>query len=801
MNYWYALQSAQWFNLQWWENFWSLSSKIPPGTYILTSPLFNIFGTGVDAAILVLALFSALLLISVYCLGAMLFNRKIGLWAALLCQLIPGLYRYQLEFLLDYPLTAAVIFSFFCLALWKVRTARTRKVLKSPLNWCFAILFGLSLGFALMIKQTSLIFLFFPILAVFVINLWQRNWQKLLQFFAGLSASLFIFYPWYRTNWLLILTSGKRATLDSAIAEGDPALNTLDAWVYYLKILPYLLSWHFLIIPLIFLAVYLAKSLSKRKQNLVDNSLVPDPNLFPQPATVTPRSKWRWLAIFLIGGYLLSSLNVNKDARYLLPLLPTLSLLIAAGLHLGKQRWQYFLRWATIGLATVIMLCNLFPLGGEALTQALSPRVQHYPYTGQPYPHAEVIRELTTTSPYLQTTLGVLPSTPTINQHNFSYYGARAGFQVYGRQVGVREDEIEQDARSLDWFLTKTGDQGSVPPAQQLITQRIETGEDFQLQKSWQLPDESRLNLFHRIPASVEVTPIASSNPQVSLHQVTLPATVPPGSPVPVTYQWTGQWNELKSGLLLLSWYPVDDELQTPAWIQDHGVGMGRLHDADHPEEQTLAVIERTAMLPNAEILPGQYTLTATYLNRDTGQTYPIDTPPVILTLDPQATPIPAPELDLVTQLRIAALGLKQGQAGLEEVFAQTTRINQYDPLQDYLAQAEATLRYRLQETPNVNWAYGLALAEVLQQDAEGAIASLKQLIQLDRQNPYPYAYLAFVHLYGWNPKAAENALKPALALKPDLPELRILAAVANLLQGKVVAARSHFSVYTNSQQ
>lgn len=801
MNYWQILSNAQWLNSQWWESFWSLSSKIPPGTYILTTPFLSLFGTGVDAATLVLALFSAILLVSVYGLGVTLFNPTVGLWAALLCQLFPGLYRYQLEFLLDYPLTAVVTLSFCCLTLWKIKTDDNRQTLKSPLAWLLAVLFGLSLGLALMVKQTSLLFLLVPILSIFVINLWQRNWHKLFQFVLGISTSLVIFYPWYRTNWLLILTSGKRATLDSAIAEGDPALNTLDAWVYYLKILPYLLSWHLLIIPLIFVGLYLLKSLYNRQQNFCNHSLTLDANSSPQPATHTPTSKWQWLAIFLIGGYLLSSLNVNKDARYLLPLLPLLSLLIAVALQLGKQRWQYFLRWATIGLAIVVMLCNLFPLGGEALTTALSPKVQHYPYTGQPYPHTDVIREITATSPYLQTTLGVLPSTPTINQHNFSYYGARANFQVYGRQVGVREDEIEQDARSLDWFVTKTGDQGSTPPAQPLITQRIATGEDFQLQKSWQLPDHRQLNLFQRISPTVEVVPLANSSPPVSLRQLTLPTTVPPGHPVPVTYEWIGQWDALASGLLLLSWYPVDDQTQTPAWIQDHGIGMGRLHHANSREAQTFAVIEQTAMLPDADISPGQYTLEAIYLNRDTGQAYPLDIPPTTLTLDPDTPPTPAPELDLVTQLRVAALGLKQGQAGLEAVFAQTARINQYDPLQDYLAQAETTLRYRLQATPNVNWGYGLALAEVLQQDAEGAIASLKQLTQLDPQNPYPYAYLAFVHLYDWNPKAAENALQSALTLAPNLPELHALAAVASLLQGKVFAAKHHLASYSNSQQ
>ena len=62
--------------------------------------------------------FSAVLILSVYGLGKVLFSETVGLWAAALCQVMPGLYRYRLEFLLDYPLAAVVTLSFFFLTLW-----------------------------------------------------------------------------------------------------------------------------------------------------------------------------------------------------------------------------------------------------------------------------------------------------------------------------------------------------------------------------------------------------------------------------------------------------------------------------------------------------------------------------------------------------------------------------------------------------------------------------------------------------------------------------------------------------------
>jgi len=70
-----------------------------------------------------------------------------------------------------------------------------------------------------------------------------------------------------------------------------------------------------------------------------------------------------------------------------------------------------------------------------------------------------------------------------------------------------------------------------------------------------------------------------------------------------------------------------------------------------------------------------------------TGENYPIPVPPVTLRIDPDAVAVPAPELDLLTQLwTIAAT---QGTRGARLVFEEIA-YNQYDPIQDYLVQNPA---------------------------------------------------------------------------------------------------------------
>ncbi len=771
LTYWQILQHPQWFSGEWWTNFWMLSSKMAPLTYILTVPFLNLFGLGEDQATLVYLLFSAILLISVYGLGIKLFNRQIALWAAGLCILMPGLFRVRLDFLLDYPLTTIVTLSFWILTLWWNTGIPVKN---RPKEWLLAAIFGLCFGLGLLVKQTFIFFLFVPLAWVVISTIQQRYWERLAQLISGLGLSVLVFGPWYRINWLIILTSGKRATIDSAIAKGEPGLDTLNSWIYYWKILPYLISWPLLLVPIVGLIFYGWKRSQVKAEQKENFS-----------------TSWKWLIVFIISAYGLSSLNVNKDPRYVLPYLPEIALLLAFGLTCWTGRWAEKIRWGTISLSLLLMLLNIWSIGDFWLVQLLSPLAQRYAYLGQPFPHAEVIQEVIKTEPYLSSNIGVLPSTAEINQHNINYYGALQNFQVSGRQVGVKLKDVPQDFISLPWFLTKTGNQGSVPlEPQTTISQAVETGTGFQLQKSWLLPDQSTLKLYHRRTPPVQVQPLKETITQIKLEQVNVPAIAPPGAAIPVTYQWVGPWEQLQSGFVLITWHHTQQNQSR--WLHDRAIGTGTLtpHPFTNQPSQSVRVIEQMAMSPGTNLIPGNYTIAATYFNQITGESYPIKVPSVTIKIDPQAPPVPALELDLVTQLRTMGAALPQGLTGLIPIFAQMARINQYDPNQNYYIQAEQTLAYRLNFEPdNVELTYALALSRALQRKIEPAIAALQKVVQLDSQNPYAYAYLAFVNLYDFRPTAAETVLNSNVVINSNRPEILALKGIAALMKGNLIKA------------
>lgn len=799
LNYWQALQTPQVLSSAWWTSLWQLSSKIPPLVYLSTTPFLSLFGPGLDQSTVVNLVFSAILLASVYGLGVVLFTPSVGLWGAAIAVLMPGLYRVRLDYLMDYPLAAMVTLSFFCITLWRSSKSEAKQHPAFPLtlhvSWLLAIAVGVTLGLALMVKQPALLFLLVPFGWTSVESLAQRSGRRLVQLALAVVVGALICGPWYRTNWLLILSSGKRATVDSAIAEGDPSLLSLDAWTYYLKHLPEMVSLPLLLVPIVgFLLFWRPSLVSSRWLDAADYG--PKTKDYRQQVYQASRRSLLWLLGFCIGGYLLSSLNINKDDRYVVPYLPALAVLLGYGLTLLPKRWQW-LRWGTLGLTVLLTIVNIFPIG------QLNMPAQRRAYMGAPFPHADVVAEVTRVDPYLRSTIGVLPSTPGVNQHNINYYGMARNFQVYGRQVGTRVRQVEQDSRSLSWFITKTGDQGSIRQrqAQDKIVQQI-MGPAFQVQRTWALPDGSRLILHRQRTPPIVVQPLTSLPPAstsptallapIHLDRVEVPAQARGGVPIPVRYTWSGPWKSLQSGLILLTWRRLGTQgPETIGWIHDHAFGMGALRSNKQEATANLPfqVVERMAMLPPANAA-GTYVLEATYLNRQTGEAIAIEAPPVRLQLRPSGATTPAPELDLVTQLRTLAARLPQGLDALDPISDEIARVNQYDPTLDYLDQTRQAMEFRLQQEPtNVNYTCALVLANVLRRRVDPAIAALQRLAQLVPGNPHVYAYLAFVNLYDFRPIAAERALETARQLQPNLPELHALSGVAALMRGNVMQA------------
>ena len=723
-------------------------------------------GKGNDQALLINFLFSGLLTASVFSIGKRLFNSEVGFWGAAIALLMPRLLYYRVNFSPDAGLTCMTVLSFWCLTHWYFAEKRSSQ-------WRWITAFGVVLGLALMTKQTCMFFLFVPILWSAVSSLWQKKWEKILQLIVSAFMSMPLWWGWYRTNFIYLFSTYEVSNSIAPGNEGDPALNTLRAWTYYWQDLPSAVSWILLLVPLVGICLHLAQRFPQRRTRYQ----------LPEKTALI------WLGVYFGGAYLLFSALYNKDGRYIMPYLPVVAIFLGYGLTQWRSRWLA-VRWGSLACALFLFLGQLFPI---PLFSLLAP--PSYVANINNYPHAQVIDNIIRQDPYLRSNLGVIPSLNWLNHNNMNYFGAIRKFQVFGRELGDRPELVAQDRLAFDWLLTKTGDNANAKDAQLALAAELPKDPNFMVQNTWPLPDDTELTLYKRQKPLVTVQHFDGVTQSVQLDLVDVPREAIAGQPIPVTYNWTGNWDDLEKGLVLLTWSNGQR-----FWIHDHAIGFGMLYNgrlANSEWDDRFGVVEQTAMLAPADFPADTYRLQALYLDPDTGLTRPLATRNTTITLKPanpetSLTPLQLVQLDWLTQERAIAPQLGEGIQGLDPIFLHVARLNQYDPVQDYLQQLEKTLDFRLSKaqiktSPQVrNWYYAKTLAHVLQEDPEKTIATLQDLKIADPDNPFVDAYIAFVHLYMWQPKQAELAVEPVLTPLKNVPEVQAIAGVAALLQGKI---------------
>jgi 4-amino-4-deoxy-L-arabinose transferase-like glycosyltransferase len=732
----------------WWHELWAGSpSYRAPFIYWLTVPFLNIFGKSFNAGVAVNLLFIPIVTCTTYYLGRRVFDRTVGLWAAGMCLMFPALLSFQLDYLLDYGIIAITTLTFIVLTLWKDATTKLE-------TWQWSLLFGILFGCLMLAKPTGFLFLLFPGLFLLGSFVKHRNWWGLLQSGIALAIAWGLCGGWYRQNWLTIITSAIAAN-GMGKGEGDPSGMTLEGWLYYIKKLPELISSPILIVTIGCILVWLFDRSKLRIK--VDSS------------------KINWLLIYFIGGYVLCSLATNKDCRFISPLYPILSIFIAASFNLFQTTWLGRLKWVAVGLNGLLLLIHILPIPGIDGVRSMTEFGYSYPRILQTQPELssqQLIKEIITNQPYLRANIGSMVSSPEINFENLDFYGQANDFQVYAREFNNAGDKakqqlIDRDIKAYNWYALKTGDIGKIDKK---LLPIVERDPNLQLYKSWETRDRSILKLYRRKEIPILVEPIADPVKDVRLEKVIISPTS--GDSIDTTYQLSGDRESLKNGILILTWQSNERN-----WYHDRGIGLGELY-LDRTNISSFRITEHSAMLPPEKLPIETYQLSATYLNRQTGQALPLTVPKIEI----RGTQTRSNQLDLITQLHRLSPSFARGQT--DPVFGEIAIINQYDPIQDYLIQAQKAIEYRLtQGNTDLNLRYTLALTQALQRQIDPLLANLTQIVDRDSQNPAALTYLGVVRLYNWQPQAAETVFKKAEALPSPPQALQTLKIVSALFR------------------
>lgn len=298
----------------------------PNGLNLNAAIFYFIFGKSLFAAKLSLLPYLFILLIATYLIGKAMHSGFTGFLAGFILFMYPLIFESSRQFQLDFPLTAMVALNILLL-------------LKSEdfKNRMFSFLFGIFLGWAMLIKGQAILFIFWPL--VFVLF---GAFTKIKADSPGQSLSLkvlgniFIF-----TITAVLVTSlwwgdkiGSMAqSLNEHVFNAQKAAEasfTLDKKyslesIGYHVITLYLSSLGpFFFAAFIFsLPVFLKRKIRQKSTYLV------------------------WLIIPLLLFSLVFSI---KHARFLMPVLPAIALITAYGISQIKNKYILF-------LTTVILIC------------------------------------------------------------------------------------------------------------------------------------------------------------------------------------------------------------------------------------------------------------------------------------------------------------------------------------------------------------------------------------------------------------------------------------------------------------
>ncbi|MEA5421781.1 glycosyltransferase family 39 protein [Synechococcus sp. CCY9202] len=468
-----------------WDGLLDLSPKIPPLASLVNGSVMALVGDRPDQAVGGLAVWHGLLLVVVACWGRQLVSPGFGLLAAALTALLPGLAELRLVFTLDLSLAATTTLALWLLGRWQAPQGGL---------WRQSLLAALAVAAAVLVKQSALLVLLGPCCWAALRGLGQPG--RRLQALAALAVVLAVCLPWLHHNWITTIGGTNRAVIESAAAEGDPAVFSLTSLLWYPRLWPQQLGLPVLAIALIGGLIGLLPVLRDPQRRWAPLQAL------RRPVLQLPTG-WPWLIGCSLSGWVLITLSPNKDPRYIAPLLPLLALLLARGW------WGFGLALRQRGGPRLAAAALVAGLGSTAAAVA-QPRADAIARR-QVSPLPQVMATLNRIQPGQPLTLLVLPGVSDLNDHTATFYGRLQGGQVLARSLGRNPADHALVLQRAEWLLLATGDQGHRRGVVRQLSRQVRQDGRFERVAQWPWSKGRQVELWRRTPSAPPVPPFDRS--------------------------------------------------------------------------------------------------------------------------------------------------------------------------------------------------------------------------------------------------------------------------------------------------
>ncbi len=420
------------------------SFSYPPLYHLAMAPTLGLVSEVAEAGLPVNFFYTCLLILAVFMIGLETMGAWEGFTAAAIASCYPLIVNLGRTTLIDLSLSAWVAVVFYCL----VRSRHFESFL-------FSVLFGVSLGFAMLTKWTAFVYLAFPALFSIGIALRERRWKNIA--LAGVGAAV-VMAPWYAQNLIPVLI---QIPILSGLppASGENMSGLANVFWYPLSIHQQTGT--------LFVVLFL-----------------------PGLAVVAWRPKLFPVVLWLFGSLFLFSLIRNKNIRYFAPALPALALLTAAWLPSWKR--------VSYGVVLLGVAVSFFNHNRNNAPSA------------QDWHHEEIIVRVLGLHGK-----GPKPANVLIVANGPFFHGA--SLRMTARSLKISDVTFHSPSKSrpfefADFVLTKTGDLGpaftlgSINKAADVIRKPEEWFADtYKEVGRWPLPDGSEAVLYHCDPTPKKI--------------------------------------------------------------------------------------------------------------------------------------------------------------------------------------------------------------------------------------------------------------------------------------------------------
>ena len=708
-----------------------------PLTYFISALFLKFFNNSYQYAYLSNQIFNIISIISIFNLGKLLKNQSTGIWASLIFTFSTLIVNQRSDYLIDLSLTSFSTLGFLFFTKW---------YLDKNIFSIYSYLAGISLGLIFLTKPTGIIIFAFP-LTLIILKLIKRRFSfidifKELIFFLG--AFILIIFPWFSRNWLTIITSTINAWQWGVNYQDGFEFYSIESWIFYFKKLPLIfgpinlstLSIIFLIEKIYKRDLFKYKIKSLTKVNL-------------------------WFLSYILNIYFITSLMSTKDIRFIMPILPILCIYLA--IFIDSNDYKIFSSERKKLILIISIFCSLLFSKSELLSNK-------YNFSTYNWPHYDIVNEIKKENKNIISTLAILPDTKEINTFNLEAEASLQGEYIAVRQIISNKETYKEDLKYFDWFLVKTGDQGVMSSESKILLNKyLLKSPSFMIQRKWLLPDKSKLILLKRKSLNTYLIKKDCKYNKSNLNIKRISEGI--------KLNMIDKGNFIKSSRILIDFIGEDFITYT-----DFSIANGSFHR--NIDESSCYSLTQDIPINFPDNTPKELILKVRILDKN-NETKLLNLVDNKLNIEDKLDDKNHIKMaNRISKVELLGDFLREGE--FKKLFNLVGIINQSDPKQIYLKDAEDIYSLRYRENKNFKDLYNILICQILQRHIASAEKTINQILDYDYANGNAHLAKAIINIYLLDKKDSRIALNNANILnrsKESDEIINIVEVLNNLLE------------------